>query len=71
MGLEVSSVEESGGQGWTGLQDSKSSSLLNCLFLFGGQLLYNIVFVSPIYQHESVIGICISLSHEYKHMERC
>ena len=34
-------------------------------------MLYNIVFVSPIYQHESVIGICMSLPHEYKHMARC
>ena len=30
------------------------------LFLIGGYLLYNIVLVSAIYQHESVIGICMS-----------
>jgi len=33
-------------------------------FLIGGELLYNIVLVSAIYQHESAIGICMSLSLE-------
>ena len=32
--------------------------LLNSLWI-GGQLLYNIVSVSAMYQHESAIGICI------------
>ena len=34
------------------------------LFLIGGQLLYNIVLVSAIHQHESAIGIHIPLSLE-------
>ena len=31
-----------------------------CLFLIGGSLLYNIVSVSTIYQHESATGIRMS-----------
>ena len=34
------------------------------LFLIGGQLLYNIVLVSAIHQHESAIGIHMPLSLE-------
>ena len=42
------------------MQALKKFTFLKSLFLIGGKLLYNIVLVSAVQQHESAISICIS-----------
>ena len=46
------------------LQVNHMSAFLKNIFLIGGYLVYNVVFISAILQHESAVGILMSLPLE-------